>query len=262
MNFYWLYNLSNIALFFLIVGVITAIVLMKPIFFPNYFERKWHVTKKSNDFVIAFLTLTGAFLSITLGLIAVGTFDTFKSSEDIVAQEASALAALYQDVQLLEKPEKQPLLDNLKEYNKFVIEVAWPQQQKGIIPVGANKITDAFRQGLKAYQPGSSKDLILFTEVFNQFNNFYEKRRMRLGAVKNALPPTIYIVLIMGLLLNIVISWLIHVENRKLEILVNALTGILAGSLVFIIVALDNPFRGNVSVSAEPFEMLQQTIMK
>ncbi len=262
MDFYWLYNLSNVSLFFLIVFVITAGGLAKTLFFPDFFENKWKISKDSNDFVIGFLALTGAFLSITMGLIAVGTFDNYNNADSIVSTEASALSALYSDAQMFEKPEKAQMTDQLKIYTKYVIEEAWPEQQRGIVPVKGNEITQKFQEMLRNYQPESNRDQIAYAELLGQYNGFLEKRRDRLIAVKQGLPASVYVVLLLGLLVNMLISWQIKVDNRPIEIFVSALTGILAGSLVYIIVAMDNPFRGEFSVSADAFRMVLDTMMK
>jgi hypothetical protein len=261
-DFYWLYELSNLSLFFLIVGFVTMLSLAKPLFFPDYFEKKWNVRHQSNDFIIGFLTLTGAFMSITMGLIAVGTFETYKSSSDTVNSEASSLAVLYQNVHSLQKPEKLILENKLKDYARFVIDTAWEQQQNGIIPIGGNRITQEFNLLFHQYKPESERDIIYYREIVSQYNQFYLNRRMRLSAVQEGLPASIYFVLIIGLMVNIVISWQIKIDNRPLEIFTGALTGILAGSLVFIIVAMDNPFRGEFSVGSDPFQVLLSTIMK
>jgi hypothetical protein len=163
---------------------------------------------------------------------------------------------------MLDNEEKNAMALKLKEYTKFVIEKAWPQQQEGIVPVGANAITNSFKLQLKQYNPISERDKIIYESVINQYNNFYEKRRMRLNGINVGLPASIYWILILGLMINILISWLIKVDNRRLEIFISTFTGILAGSLVFLIVSMDNPFRGEFSVSAAPFQNLLDTFMQ
>ncbi len=60
--------------------------------------------------------LSGIFYGITLGLIAVGTFDNFNQTETIINNESSVLGALYSDVNILKKPEKENLKKTLKDY--------------------------------------------------------------------------------------------------------------------------------------------------
>jgi hypothetical protein len=52
------------------------------------------------------------------------------------------------------------------------------------------------------------------------------------------------------------------IANKKLEIAVNVLCGVLLGSLIFLIAAMDNPFRGELSVSPQSFQLLIDGVMK
>ena len=78
---------------------------------------------------------------------------------------------------------------------------------------------------------------------------------MRLYSVRSALPASMWYVMILGAILNLAICWLF--DMRFLTQLV--LGGILAaylGTMMFLIVDMNQPFRGDVSVSSEAFETL------
>lgn len=58
--------------------------------------------KTSNNEVIGnFLSVSGLFYGITLGLISVGMFENFQLADSSVSCEATALNGLYRDVNLL-----------------------------------------------------------------------------------------------------------------------------------------------------------------
>ena len=80
---------------------------------------------------------------------------------------------------------------------------------------------------------------------------------MRLFSVTSALPASMWYVMILGAVFNIAICWLF--DMRFLTQLI--LGGILAaylGMMMHLIFDMNQPFRGDVSVSAEPFEMLYE----
>ncbi len=254
MNFYWLYDLNIYILFILIVGFITITGLSKTYLFPDYFTKKFNIEFKHNEFIIGFLSLTGAFLSITIGLIIVGTYENFEQTEDTIRKEASQLFTLYKNVELLDTQQNMQMLDDLKAYADYIIQKEWKLQQKGKLPKLSSKPLRMFEKRLKAYQLKNEKDIIVFEQAIQNFDTLIELRHYRISIVKEGLPASIYVVLIFGLLINILISWLIVNNNRSLEIMVYTLTGILAGILVFIIISMDYPFRGDFSVTAEAFE--------
>ncbi len=262
MNFYWVYDLPNWLFFLLTVTVFICFALLGAFIFSNKLEKKLGLTAEHNSIVSIFLGLSGVFYGITLGLIAVGTFENFNSTEDKVHNESSALAGLYRDVTMLDKPEKQQLASTLKKYTQYVINEAWPLQQKGIIPKGGTALIDSFQVQLANYIPVTSKDHIIYAEVFDQYNVLIEKRRLRLNAVNASLPSTIWLILFLGSFINIMLTWLLVINNKKLDIFINVLSGALLGSLIFLIAAMDNPFRGSYSVSAESFQLLLDGVMK
>ncbi len=262
MNFYWVYDLPNWLFFVITIGVFIFISLLGAFLFSSKLEKWLGLTVEHNSIVSTFLGMSGVFYGITLGLIAVGTFENFNSTEDKVNNESSALAALYRDVSILENPEKLTLTSTLKRYTTYVVTQAWPMQQKGIIPKGGSSIIDTFQMQLSNYTPTTDKDKIIYAEVFDQFNELIEKRRLRLNAVNTSLPSTIWWILFLGALVNIILTWLLVINNKKLDIIINTLSGSLLGSLIFLIAAMDNPFRGEFSVNADSFQILLDGLMK
>jgi len=262
MNLYWIYDMPLWQFFFLTVSVFIGFSLLGAFVFSKIFETKLGLSTKTNEIVSTFLNTSGVFYGITLGLISVANYENFSSAEEIVEAEASSLAALYRDVGLLEKPEKSELQHTLKEYTQYVVEQAWPAQSQGIVPKGGTVLIDSFQVQLANYLPETDRDKIIYSEVFDQFNVLIEKRRVRLSSVSKAMPASVWAVLLVGAFVNIVLTWLLVINNRKLDIIINTLCGLLLGSLIFLIAAMDNPFRGEFSVSAEPFELLLETLMK
>ena len=64
-----------------------------------------------------------------------------------------------------------------------------------------------------------------------------------------------------GALLNIMLIWMQDMERHVHLILGGVLASILGG-VIFLIAALDNPFRGEVSVGPDSIELAYQTGMK
>jgi amino acid transporter len=262
MNFYWIYNLPTWQLYLMIIAFFVGFALIGPFLISDRIERKFGLSYSQNEIVTAYLSLVGAFFGITLGLIAVGTYENFNKVEAIVNDESSALAALYRNVNMLDYPKKTELETTLKTYTHYVIEQAWPSQHKAIIPKNGTKLVDSFQNQISNIKLITEKDKILYGSIIGQFNDFVEKRRLRLISVNTKLSPTIYFVLLICSLVTIIFTWFIYMENKKLEFVVHILTGVLLGSLVFMIVAMDNPYRGQYSVSSESFQMLLDGLMK
>lgn len=262
MDFYWIYSLPNSVLYLLIVTIFIGFSLLGSSVFGRFFEKKFQLLSHHNEIVGYFLSMTGVFNGIVLGLFAAGSYSTFKTVETRVKDEAGSLGALYRDVNMLEGPDKSILVRDLKEYATFVVQEAWDLQRKGIIPEKGTIMINNFQSHLSSYKPISEKDFLIYDKTLEQFDEWINQRRGRINSLYDGMPAIIYLVLIISSIVNIIILWLFVIQNKKLDILINTLNGLLTGSLVFVIVAMDNPFRGTFGITERPFIILLQELMK
>jgi TRAP-type C4-dicarboxylate transport system permease small subunit len=262
MNFYWIYDLPNWQFFIVCMSFFVGFALLGAFLFRQFFENWMGLKANNNDIVGNFLSVSGLFYGITLGLISVGTFENFQAAESAVSHEASALNGLYRDVNLLENAEKNDLKILLKDYAYYMVGEGWKLQQKGELPKGTSKIVNRFEAILAAYKIENEKDKIIFAEVVRQNNKLSEARRERVNIVQQGLPAAVWLVLFVGAFVVISLTWFLVIDNKKLDVAVNVLCGMLMGSLIFLIAAMDNPFRGEFSVSSQPFQLLIDGVMK
>jgi Protein of unknown function (DUF4239) len=262
MNFYWIYNMPNWQFFIICMLAFISYSLLGAFLFRQFFEKWMGLKPNNNDIVGNFLSVSGLFYGITLGLISVTTFENFQAAESAVSHEASALNVLYRDVNLLQNAEKNDLKILLKDYAYYTVGEGWQLQQKGQLPKGTSKIVNRFETILAAYKIENEKDKIIFAELVRQNNKLSEARRERINIVQQGLPAVVWLVLFVGAFVVISLTWFLVISNKRLDIAVNVLCGVLLGSLIFLIAAMDNPFRGEFSVSSQPFQLLIDGVMK
>jgi hypothetical protein len=99
-------------------------------------------------------------------------------------------------------------------------------------------------------------------EVLRQHNKLSDARRERNNRIQQGLPAAVWWVLFVGAFVVTCLIWFLVIANKKLDIAVNVLCGVLLGSLILLIAAMDNLFRGEFSVSPQPFELLVDGLMK
>src|ERR1700749_3787446 len=83
-----------------------------------------------NDAISGTVQAIGVFYGITVGLIAVAVWNTNSNAAELVSKEAASIGAVYRDVGGYPEPSRGKLREGLREYTVFVIEQAWPAQQK------------------------------------------------------------------------------------------------------------------------------------
>jgi hypothetical protein len=84
---------------------------------------------------------------------------------------------------------------------------------------------------------------------------------LRLQSVSTALPGVLWTVVLIGAMVNIGLSYLFWVDNLRLQaLLVVAFASSLA-MLIFLTTAMDNPFRGEFSVSSDAYQYVLDHVM-
>ena len=152
----------------------------------------------------------------------------------------------------------------LKAYTQYLVNESW-FATTGHCSQKTSEYVNQLEDVLRQYQIESDKDKIVFAGVVRQNKKLSDARRDRVNRVQEGLPWVVWVVwvvLFIGATVVIVLTWFLVIANIKLDIAVNNLCGALIGSLIFLIAAMDNPFRGEYSVSPEPYQLLSDRVMK
>jgi hypothetical protein len=203
-------------------------------------------------FFSGILTIYG----ITLGLIAVSTWESSTAVADTASREAATIAALYRDTTGFASPLQDELHAKLRDYTRFVIEKAWPAQRRGEILNEGNQMLDEFQRQLFANEPQTESLRLLQAEALKTFNELVELRRQRKAAVNQHVPGVIWAVILLGGVLTIATSFCFQVQLFRLHLLLTTGLATMIGLLVFLIAALDQPYRGAVSVESTAYQIV------
>jgi hypothetical protein len=260
-NLYWLYDIPTWSLFFLVVGVTMLIAVGGCWFLRDRFDRWLGLTFETNDVVGNFLSFTGLFFGILLGLVAVGAWDGYNNADNALNEETAKVAALYRDVAELPDPYRHKAKSAMRHYVDLVVNTEWSQQRMGRVPsIGAVGL-DMVSRVLYAVPIETARDEMVVGTALTQLNSLLEARRHRLATVDDGLPASLWTVIILGVLINLVITWLFVIRNQRLDLLMNILVSAALGSVLAFIIAMDNPYRGALSVSPDPLINVLNTNM-
>ncbi|MCL2660112.1 MAG: DUF4239 domain-containing protein [Acidobacteriaceae bacterium] len=229
--------------------------------------RRWaptlhHATLSYNDIVGYYFGSITVLYGITLGLLMVGDWSTMTATQQKVDDEASTLAAFYLDVSQYPEPARGRLQDDLRSYVHEVIYVAWPEQQKGIIPRGNVAFVARLESDLATFEPASDEQKILHAETFDRFNELVQRRRSRLLGVTAGLSGALWALVYVGAVINIAVTWCFHLNNRRMHLWMTAMFASLLGLMIFLLSAMDHPYLGKISVSLKPFQLIYDDLMK
>jgi len=259
-NLLWLYDIPNWASLLVIVGG-TLVIGWVGLFGMRSWVSNLHGEKNHNEVVSYFLAAVVLFYGVMVGLIAVGVWEQFSSTDEKVALEASALAAVYRDVSAYPEPDRSRLQGDLREYTRSVIDKSWPLQRRGLQPTETTQILWRFQADLEAFQPTTTSQSLLHEEVLHAYNNLVSLRQMRLHNVGSGLPAAVWVVVALGAVLTLSVSWFFQTISFSVHFWMVTLTAALLGLIIWLLVVLDHPFLGQVSIGPEPFEQVYDALM-
>jgi hypothetical protein len=257
--FYWIYDLPTWTLVFMFCSFFVGITWLGTIFIRPLLRTILR-QQGLNDIVGYLLGAHGVYFGILLGLLALSAYENFADTERLAVDEATKLAALYRDVKAYPQPVGNELADRLKVYTKYVIDKAWPLQKFGRIPLEGTIMIGEFQDKLASFEPKTPGQQILHAEAYHQFNEFSEARRHRLHAVTTGIPAILWWVVFIGAGVNILLLLMLEIRLVPHLILGGVISFYLA-TLIALIAAMDNPFRGEVSISAEAYVLVYETVM-
>jgi Protein of unknown function (DUF4239) len=259
---YWVYDISNLAFATLTVMSFVAFGIGGLLVTRWYMgTRKAHVMQE-NDIVGFYFGAIVGFYGITLGLISVGVWQTFSDADNKSTLEAAAVESLYRDISSYPEPARTAARNAAQKYIKNVIEVAWPMQRLGEVPKGGSEIMTELQTAIFPFEPQTQGQMAIHQEALRQYNRLSELRRMRVLSATAGLPAATWWVVIIGAAASIIFTWMFAVENKFRHVFLTGLYSALIGLLIFLVAALDNPYRGEFSVGADAFDLVQNRMGK
>jgi hypothetical protein len=216
------------------------------------------VRRTHNDLAGFSVAIISVVYAVLLAFIAVATWESFAEAGNIVEEEAGYVGNLYRDTKGFPDATGEQMRVALREYVDTVVAKEWPQQQRGIVPGDAWRPLYRLHKYLVTFQPTTRGEEVVQAEFLRTLNDLYRARETRLTAASGHVPVVIWWIIFISGALTTGFTYLFGFRDFRMHL---AMSGSVAASLslvVVLIVALDWPFRGEVSVSPDAYIEVQQ----
>ena len=257
----WLYEVRPLLAAIIIIAFIESISLVGLFLARKLLLPRFHYSEGVNDAISGTVQAIGVFYGITVGLIAVGVWNTNSNAGELVSKEASAMATLYRDVSGYPQPIRDELRSKLREYTVWAVEKSWPAQRKGQILNEGTKIFDDFQAKLYTFEPSTPGQVALHAETLTAYNKLVEARRLRIDAVGSGLSSVMWAVIWAGAAISIGVAYFFRLEDARLHAILVALLGGFLGIVIFMITINDKPFYGYVAISSDPYKLILERVI-
>ena len=259
---YWIYDHPSLLIGFLFAFAF-ALAMWTAIFsFRPKFHAWFHRNDKRSDEMLHFaFSSIFALYGLLLGLLSVAAYQNFSDVGELVTDEASTLATLYRDVRGYPKPIKDKFHIELRDYTEYVITKNWACQQKGISTnEGAHRLTKLIDQMMN-FNPTNSAQEVVHAEALKQVNLLAEVRSTRIDQITKGIPGEMWWVVALGAIVSI---FMVALMDMKLHVhlILGTAFSVFLGVVIFVVAMMDNPFRGQLSISQEPFQEVYDSLIK
>jgi hypothetical protein len=119
-----------------------------------------------------------------------------------------------------------------------------------------------FQALLDTYEPTTEGQKLLHGETLRAYNLLIQSRRQRLDAASTGLPTVMWAVVVIGAFIGLSASFFFKVADPRLHAIEVLLLAIFIGLVIFMIVALDRPFRGDLGIPADAYQLVYDQLMK
>lgn len=201
------------------------------------------------------------FYGLATALTAVQVWEGYEKVKEINEQEASTLATFYRNVSQYPEPARSQLREQVRAYTRQVIHDSWPQQRRGRVPREGVKFMDQIQPVLVHFEPRTEAEKGLALETLASYDRMMEARRMRLTSVERKLPGILWLVIIAGAFISLVSTFYFPVHEVRLHRMQVGLLAAFIGLVIFMIFALDRPYRGDLGLKPHPYELLYEQLM-
>ena len=222
----------------------------------------WNVREEDTSMVGLSYALCGGIFAVVLAFVAVGVYEAMDKTTETAAAEANSLSNLAFDTAGMPADVGAKVRADISTYIDTVTRKEWPDQQayhmeERNFNQGWDEVR-AINGDIAAWEPKTPGQNVINGDMVHLANNLFAARRSRLLAAQAHLPDAVWQMLIFGLLLVAAFIYLYGPHSFGIHVAVTSLTMLSIGLVFTLIIALDYPFRGALSVDDEAFIGVQQ----
>ncbi|MFI5861030.1 hypothetical protein [Streptomyces sp. NPDC051546] len=250
----WLLNhLGTFALALLMVGAIVLLAVAGSALARRRSPRL--AEGEHNEMVGVVLGMFGAIYGIILAFVVVTLWTQLDHTRTVVSQEATDISLVVRDTRSFPPAQRARIDRAVSDYVHAVVEVQWPKMRAGHPSFEATSPqVGGMYDALQAYDPKTARDQAFYEEAVTRLNDAAAMRRERINIATIELPVLLQVLVYGGALVIILLTSLYGLRSLKMQFLFVASVAGLIGFSLLLVLVLDRPFAGDLTVSPEPFK--------
>ncbi|HMF28539.1 MAG TPA: hypothetical protein VKE42_07190 [Candidatus Cybelea sp.] len=204
------------------------------------------------------LAVIGVIYAVLLAFVAIGVWERFEGAEARSYDEAQALATIYRDAENF--PRGGPLRSLIKVYARSIIDVEWPDMRGGEKTRISPALIERIGRDVRGLDITSPRLQNLQARMLGSLETAWNDRESRLTLDFIGINSILWVVLILGAYITVGFTYLFGWDDTVMQQLMIGGLSLMIGLVMFLVMALDFPFRGSIAVGPDAFEALLRTL--
>lgn len=219
--------------------------------------------KGNQGFIDSTYPIIGLIYGVFLAFTIVITWGQFNEAETSATTEVTHLSELWRDAEVFPESVCRDVHDRLIRYGKEVVTSDWETMANEFRPSPiANERYDEIWHAYYGYEPSTTIETAFYEESIRQLNEFGRARRNRILYASAEVVPLVKVFLVSGGILIVAFSLLIACPSLPIQLTVTSLIASLTGFSIFLVLSLQQPFSGEVSVTPTAFVTLNESFQR
>lgn len=229
------------------LGLVVYLVSVK--FFSKY--KSYDLKDPTNNVFRVVGLLVGLMLALSFSEV----ISELKTIRSAIQSEAVAISDAFEVLKLYDIDKTQELRAILVEYSKAVINDEWSTLAEDKLSKRVEALKNQFAKAAINLKPVNPTQEVLWPYILDDLDSLSDYRSIRLSSALAAPPIFIYII-IFGFLLTMA-CFGVYPPKTPLVVLISFYT-VFIGLVLYLVLQLSDPFKGDIGVSSRPFEYLVQ----
>jgi hypothetical protein len=192
--------------------------------------------------------------------ITVIVWENFAQAEQRAQSEVDAATDVWRLSRHLPSPDASRLRADLRRYTEAVIVEEWPAMQQGGSSARTQRLMVALIDDAAGMNASNLHQATLQNAVLERVQRMADLRRRRIYDNQSGIPSLLWFGLLVGVCTVIAFVYLFGMKDFRVQLLMTAATAIIMGVSFALILELDYPFRGGVSIGTERWIVLREII--
>jgi hypothetical protein len=233
----------------LLVGLTTGLAMLGPILVRRYVTLE---KLTANNEVAGFkFAVVGVLYAVLLAFAIIVVWEKFDNADNIVAREAGAATNVYRLSYGLAEAPATSLRARLSAYLAATISDDWPAMEHANESSTARLALDAVYGSVLVSLAPQGRDGAVVAEILNQLDVITQERRARIAAADGTVPGVIWPVLFGGAVVTVGFTFFFGTQSLLAQSLMTGLLSVVIFSALFVVVVIDRPFSGAVTVKPD-----------